>query len=150
MTEKNRSISALENGTVIDHINSNNTLKVVNILKLNDEDKMIMIGVNFKSKTMGKKGIIKIANKELSMDELNKISLVAPNASIAIIKDFEIVKKSKLDFPKEFIGIAKCGNSNCITNHEPVKTHFKTISEEPVMVKCKYCEKVFDNNIEII
>ena len=99
---------------------------------------------------MGKKGIIKIANKELSMEELNKISLVAPNASIAIVKDFEIIKKSKLDFPKEFVGIAKCGNPNCITNHEPVKTHFKTISEEPVMVKCKYCEKIFDNNIEII
>ena len=151
MTNHHRSISALENGTVIDHINSENTLKVVNILKLNQEqEKMIMIGVNFKSKTMMKKGLIKIANKELSMEELNKIAIVAPNASIAIVKNYEIIKKSKLDFPKEFVGIAKCGNTNCITNHEPVKTHFKTISEEPVMVKCKYCEKVFGNDIEII
>ena len=149
MVEQNRSINALENGTVIDHIQSENTLKVVSILKLEEEKNQIMIGVNFKSKTMGKKGLIKIANKELSMEELNKIAFVAPNATVAIVKNFEITKKSKLTFPKEFIGIAKCSNTNCITNHEPVKTYFITISEEPIIVKCKYCEKNFGNDLKI-
>lgn len=141
-------INAINNGTVIDHIKSENTLKVLKILKLNEEQ--IMIGVNFKSKRLGKKGMIKISDKVLDMDELNKISFVAPNATVAIIKDYKIIKKSNLTFPKEFESVLKCGNANCVTNHEKIKTQFITLSVEPIIVKCKYCEKTFGNELQIV
>lgn len=143
-----RGINAIENGTVIDHIQSENTLKVLKILKLNDEQ--IMIGVNFKSRKLGKKGMIKIADKILDMDELNKISFVAPNATVAIIKNYKIIKKSNLTFPKEFVSVLKCANNNCVTNHEKIKTHFFTLCDLPIIVKCKYCEKTFGNELQSI
>ena len=146
-TAKEIGISAIEKGTVIDHIKSENTLKVVKILKLSDEE--IMVGINFKSKKLGKKGMIKISNKILDLDEINKISFVAPNATVAIIEDYKITKKSSLEFPKEFIGVLKCQNQNCITNNERMKTHFVTIKKEPIMVKCVYCEKIFGNTLEL-
>ncbi|MBR9691140.1 aspartate carbamoyltransferase regulatory subunit [Candidatus Woesearchaeota archaeon] len=148
MSEKKRSISALKNGTVIDHIKNENTFKILQILNLKDEH--LMIGTNLKSKKLGKKGIIKVADKELSKEELNKVSFVAPKATIALIKDYDVKKKFEIDFPKEFVGVAKCGNYNCITNNEPVETHFFTLSQDPIIVKCKYCEKVFSNELEII
>lgn len=144
---KQMGISAIQNGTVIDHIKTENTLKVLRILKLRDEK--IMVGVNFDSKKLGKKGLIKISDKILDMDELNKITFVSPYASITIIKDFKIVKKSKLTFPNEFIGVAKCINPNCITNHENIKSYFITIKQSPTLVKCKYCEKIFGNDIPL-
>lgn len=144
-----RKISALKNGTVIDHIKTENTLKAVKILKLKDEQ--LMIGINFESKKYGRKGVIKISDKDLGYDELNKIAFVAPRASIIIIKNYEVIKKSDVRVPKEFIGVAKCGNLNCITNHDAVKTHFYTISQDPIKVRCKYCEKTFDNTqLEIL
>ena len=130
--KKEHKISALKNGTVIDHIKSENTLKVLKILKLKNEQ--LTIGVNFESGKYDKKGVIKISEKELDPEELNKISFVTPKATIVIIKDYDVKKKSKLSVPKEYKGVAKCGNYNCITNFEPINTHFFTVSEEPIRV----------------
>lgn len=135
-------IQAIENGIVIDHITPEHTMDVVKILNLTGEK--ILIGMNLFSEKMGKKGIIKLDDKKLADEELNKIALVSPKATITHIENFEVIKKLKVEVPDEFIGIARCPNPKCVTTLQPIKTHFYTMKKEPMMLKCKYCEKVFD------
>ena len=78
--KKELSVSAIKEGTVIDHIPSDVTLKVADILDLEGIKSIISIATNLDSKTMGKKGIIKVGGKSLTQDEVNKIAIVAPDA----------------------------------------------------------------------
>lgn len=144
MTElkKELKVAALENGTVIDHIPSDKLFKVVEILKLSDLDKAITIGNNFASKQIGKKGIIKIADYFFEESDINRIAIVAPNAKINIIRNYEVIEKYKVELPNELRDIIKCNNPKCITNNEPMHTLFYIQDKENVRVKCKYCEQV--------
>lgn len=144
-TDKELVVSALENGTVLDHIPAGNVFKVLEILGLMGEKNRITIGINLDSKYLGKKGIIKIEDKFFRDDELNKLAIIAPKATVNIIRDFRVVEKKKLTMPEEIEGIARCMNPKCITNHQPVKTRFKTIDNgNETSLLCHYCEKITD------
>lgn len=134
-------VAALKNGTVIDHIPSDKLFKVVSILGLESMECNITIGFNLKSKKLGKKGIIKIADKFFDDDEINRISVVAPHLKLNIIRDYEVVEKKDISLPDELRGIVKCANPKCITNNEPMPTLFHVIDKESFLVKCHYCEK---------
>lgn len=138
-------VYAIKEGTVIDHIKSGSALKVIEVLELDDSTNIISIGMNFDSKKVGKKDIIKIENRELSKDELDKIAIISPSASINIIKDHEVYKKFKVDIPNSFTGVIKCRNPQCITRNEETPSKFSTYSKDPLKVKCNYCEKVYVN-----
>ena len=90
---------------------------------------------------MGKKTIIKIADKFFTDDELNQLSVIAPDVSLCIIKDFEVVEKKQVIMPSELANLVKCANPKCITNNEPMKTLFHVINSEQGIIKCHYCEK---------
>ena len=145
MTRKELVVSALENGTVLDHIPAENVYKALSILNLKGIKNQITIGINLASKAHGKKGIIKIENKFFENDELNKLALLAPDATVNVIRDFKVVEKKKIDMPEEIIGVARCMNPKCVTNHQPIKTRFtvKTKGKE-VSLLCHFCEKVSD------
>ena len=146
MSHKELVVSALENGTVLDHIPAENVYKALDLLDLKDIESQITIGINLASKIHGKKGIIKIADIFFEDEELNKLALIAPNATVNVIRDFKVVEKKKLETPKEVIGIAKCKNPKCVTNHQPIKTKFTTIEHEnSVSLLCSYCEKITDS-----
>ena len=133
----------MENGTVLDHIPAENVYKALDLLDLKDIESQITIGINLASKIHGKKGIIKIADIFFEDEELNKLALIAPNATVNVIRDFKVVEKKKLTTPAEVIGIAKCKNPKCVTNHQPIKTKFATIQEGDIIsLKCHYCEKI--------
>jgi aspartate carbamoyltransferase regulatory subunit len=143
MTRKELVVSALENGTVLDHIPAENVYKALDILNLKGIESQITIGINLNSKVYGRKGIIKIADKFFEDDELNRLALIAPNATVNVIKDFKVVEKKKVVMPEEVIGIAKCRNPKCVTNHQPIKTRFKTISDgNEISLLCHFCEKI--------
>ena len=151
MKDKQLSVSAIKEGTVIDHVPANVLFKVVSILKLDELDTMITIGNSLSSMKLGKKGIIKLSRVFFRDEEINKIALVAPCAKLNIIRDYEVVEKKEVQIPDEIIGIAKCVNPKCITNNEAVTTRFAVISKEDVKLKCHYCEKITDQeNIEIL
>ena len=137
-------VSAIDNGTVIDHIPANEIYKVVKILNLDSYNDEVLIGTNLSSKKFGKKGIIKVKNKFFEETEVNKISLVAPNATLIVIKDYEVVEKIQLNIPKEIKKFVKCINPNCITNIEDIETYFKVVENEPLKLQCHYCEKNTD------
>jgi len=135
---------------VIDHIPSQSVFKVINILNLHHIDSQITFGINLESKRLGKKGIIKIADRFFEEEEINKIALIAPLAKINVIKDYNVVEKKPVVVPDEIIGIARCVNPNCITNVEKVKTRFRVVSKDQVALKCHYCEKVTDQEHLVI
>ena len=146
MTRKELVVSALENGTVLDHIPAENVYKALDILNLKGIESQITIGINLTSKFFGKKGIIKIADKFFENSELSKLALIAPNATVNVIRDFQVVEKKKLVMPEEIHGIAKCRNPKCVTNNQPVKTWFKTIDNgNEISLLCHYCEKITDS-----
>lgn len=140
-------VAAIENGTVIDHIPSSKLFEVVSLLHLEAiRGSSIMVGYNLKSKKMGHKSIIKVSDKYFSDAELNQLSVVAPNVTLCIIRDYEVVEKKKVDLPDEIRGIVRCANPKCITNNEPMTTLFHVTDRERGIIQCHYCEK--EQNLE--
>ncbi|GHT37246.1 aspartate carbamoyltransferase regulatory chain [Bacteroidia bacterium] len=144
-------VAALENGTAIDHIPPEQLFKVAYLLQLEKlVDKTITIGNNFYSKKMGRKGVIKIANKFFGKDEISRIALVAPNVILNEIRDFEVVKKYPVTLPDELVALVKCNNPKCITNNEPMATRFTVLDKEKGTIKCRYCERKINKEDIII
>jgi aspartate carbamoyltransferase regulatory subunit len=145
-------VKAIEKGTVIDHIKAENLYKILSIIGIEQLDTHIFIGNNLESQKYGKKAIIKIADKFPSMDDVNKIALIDPNAVINIIRDYQVVVKKQVQLPETISTFVKCINPKCVTNHEKVETKFKVqVKDGKVNLKCFYCEKVTgQNNIEVI
>ena len=153
MSEKKKAlqVAALENGTSIDHIPSNQLFKVASILGLEGFDEPITLGNNLKSKKMDTKGIIKITGKFFEEDEINKIALIAPNVNLNIIRDYEVVEKKRLSLPDELVGLVRCNNPKCITNNEPMKSRFIVIDKKEVTLQCHYCErKINKEEVQIL
>ncbi len=148
---KQLSVSAIESGTVIDHIPASSLFKVIQILRLDNIPNQITFGTNLESKTDGKKAIIKIAGVFFEDEDINRIALVAPKAKLNIIRDYEVIEKKVVEVPDTIHGIAKCMNPKCITNFEKVPTRFRVTSKKPIALKCHYCEKITDQErLEII
>ena len=148
---KQLSVSAIQNGTVIDHVPANTLFKVIQILGLDHIENQITFGTNLESKKLGRKAIIKISGIFFEDEDINMIALVAPDAKLNIIKDYEVVEKKVVVVPDTITGIAKCMNPKCITNFENVTTKFKVVSKKNVALKCFYCEKITNQeNLQII
>ena len=154
MNENNKhamQVSALCNGTVIDHIPADKLFAVVALLDIPAMKSNVTIGYNLDSKKIGKKGLIKIADCFFTEDDLSKISVVAPNVVINTIRDYKVVEKRELKLPDELHDIIKCNNLNCVTNNEPMATHFYVSNREEGTLKCRYCEKEVNiNNVELL
>ena len=149
--KKELKVSAIKNGTVIDHIPSQNLFSVITILGLNKIQQQVTFGFNLESKKLGKKAIIKVADIFFKDEDMNKISLVAPDAKLNIIRDYEVIEKKVVSVPDTISGIAKCMNPKCITNHEQMTTSFEVVNKVPVALKCRYCEKITDQeHLEIL
>ena len=134
-------VAAIENGTVIDYILSNKLFQVVRLLHLEQLKSAVMVGYNLPSSKMGLKSIIKVNGKFFSDAELNTLSVVAPNVTLCIIKDYEVVEKKCVTLPQVITGIVKCANPKCITNNEPMPTRFHVSDAEAGTIRCDYCEK---------
>lgn len=141
-------VQGIENGTVIDHIPSRKGLRVLEILGLSHQrnDSVITMGINFIGSRGIAKDFLKIENKSLTQDELNKIALVAPNATINIIRNSEVFQKRKVEVPDKFVKLILCTNPSCITRNEPVDAVFFTVSKNPLIIQCKYCEKIISED----
>ena len=142
--EKELRVLKIKNGTVIDHIEGGQALNVLKIIGM--PKTTVTIAMYVPSKKMGTKDIVKVEGKELREEEVNKISLISPNATINIIRDYEVVEKRKVKIPQVIEGVLKCANPNCITNFEAVPTKFLTESKSPIKLRCYYCERIMDQS----
>lgn len=141
MSELDLRVSKIKDGTVIDHISGGYALDVVKILGITGKEKRVMtIAINVPSERFGVKDIVKIEGRAINPNEVNKIALVAPHASINIIRDYSVVEKLEVKLPKTIEKIVKCVNPCCVSNsEEPVVSKFYVKSEEPLVLKCHYC-----------
>lgn len=141
MSKKERLVAAIENGTVIDHIPAEKTYQVANLLGLQTSKTPVTIGYNFPSKKIGSKGIIKASDKFFTDEEISRLSVVAPNVVLNIIRDYEVVEKKTVVTPDCLHGIVRCNNPKCITNNEPMHTVFNFVDKQHGILKCHYCDK---------
>ncbi len=147
---KTHKVYAIEKGTVIDHIPSPMALKVVDVLGVG-QDGILTVGMNFPSKRLGKKDIVKVENLKLTAHVTDRIALVAPTATINIIENGEVVEKRAIHVPKKFKGLLRCPNPNCITNIENVTTHFVREGEgAQASVRCNYCERLYKKPAQLV
>jgi aspartate carbamoyltransferase regulatory subunit len=139
--KKELSVSAIKDGTVIDHIDAAATFKVADILKVANETSSVLVGMNLPSKLVGKKGVIKVENRMLSPIEVNRIAIVAPDATVNIIRDFRVVEKFRVKLPDVIEGLVRCYNPECISNTERIPGRFTVESRNPIRLHCHYCER---------
>ncbi|RMF89872.1 MAG: aspartate carbamoyltransferase regulatory subunit [Methanobacteriota archaeon] len=137
-------VEKIKEGTVIDHISSGQALNVLRILGIAKDypTTAVTVAMNVPSKKGGRKDIVKIEGRELKSDEVGKISLISPNATINIIRGGAVFRKKKVTLPERIEGVVRCSNPNCISNSEPVRTRFAVERKEPIKLRCFYCERV--------
>lgn len=143
-------IAPIRNGTVIDHIKEGQALNVLKILGINENTVgstiSLAMHVCTKKDPSGWKDIVKIEDKELDFEIADKISLIAPNATIDIIRDYYVAKKHTVRIEDHIKGLINCSNPNCITNvGEPVEPEFDVVSHDPPILRCAYCERYMTN-----
>ncbi len=140
-------VRKIESGTVIDHIAAGHSLDVLRILKINGRgESVVSVLINVPSKKVGRKDIVKVDRRELRPEEVDKIALVAPNATINIVRGFEVVDKKKVKLPRLIKGIIRCDNPTCVSNaNEPVESIFLVEQVEPLRVRCHYCTRIMES-----
>jgi aspartate carbamoyltransferase regulatory subunit len=147
-TIKEIKLAPIRNGTVIDHIATGQALNVLKILGVNEYmDSTISVGIHASSRKSDEwKDIVKIEDCELEQKTVDKIALIAPDATISIIRDYYVAEKFTVTLGDRVMGLAKCCNPNCITNkNEPIETEFVVISRRPTKLRCSYCDRALCN-----
>ncbi|MCX8197747.1 MAG: aspartate carbamoyltransferase regulatory subunit [Candidatus Micrarchaeota archaeon] len=135
-------VQKIEEGTVIDHITAGAGTKVLQMLSSSYPiSKMCALIINAPSRKLGKKDIVKIEGVFLEEKTVNKISLVAPQATVNIIRQGKVSGKQKVSLPPVLSGVVKCPNPKCITNLERAETCFLQMQDG--QLRCKHCERVF-------
>tara|TARA_B100001250_G_scaffold135976_1_gene116356 strand:+ start:1919 stop:2392 length:474 start_codon:yes stop_codon:yes gene_type:complete len=140
-----RRVTAICNGTVIDHIPGGQSLQVLRMLKLDSgRSNPISLVMNVPSDKLGRKDVLKIEDRELVQEELDRLAIIASEASIAIIRNYSVAEKRKVGLSDELTNIIKCSFSNCITQNErePLPHKLVVVSKNPVEIRCSYCGKV--------
>jgi len=135
-------VQKIENGTVIDHIAAGSGAKVLQILaSAYPISKMGALIINAPSKKFGSKDIVKIEGVFLEEAIANRISLVAPDATMNIIRGGKVSDKHNVELPSSLVGVVKCPNPKCITNLERAQTGFSQVKGGGL--RCRHCERLF-------
>lgn len=148
MQESELIVRRIRQGTVIDHIDEGRGLRVLDALGIDgSEGELITIALNVPSGKFRKKDIIKVENRFLRDDDTNKLAVIAPRATVNIIKDFKLTEKHRVSLPNEIGRIFRCSNPDCITNsQESIDSVMDVIDKEGLVLKCRYCGRVLDVN----
>jgi aspartate carbamoyltransferase regulatory subunit len=149
MSIKELMVAAIEHGTVIDHIQAGQAMNIVKILSLQPKNRSVLIGLNLPSVKLGVKDLIKVESDDwhLTKKETSRIAVLAPQATVTLIKDYEPIEKYSVEMPPALEDIADCPNKQCITNHEPMATFFFVRPfAKKIELECRYCRKCFSHN----
>ncbi|NIU38711.1 aspartate carbamoyltransferase regulatory subunit [Candidatus Bathyarchaeota archaeon] len=146
MAKRTLRVSKIREGTVIDHITGGHALDVIKILGITGRTGgIVTVAINIPSKILKVKDIVKVEGRKIASAEVDKIALLAPHATINIIRSYRVVEKQRVKLPKVIRGIVKCANPACISNSdEPVQATFYVEREEPLRLKCHYCGYVME------
>jgi aspartate carbamoyltransferase regulatory subunit len=147
MKEKTLSVSAIREGTVIDHIRAGSALKIVRLLRFAENERRVTVGLNLKSRSMGLKDIIKIEDLSLTHSQAAQIAIFSQKATVNVIENYKVAKKFLVEMPEAIAAVLSCPNLRCITNAEGAQTLF-TVEENNshVILRCRFCEKCFSRD----
>lgn len=153
VNEKEFKVKKIEKGIVIDHIKEGQAMNILKVLKIDDKHGTAVLVLMFvSSSTFGKKDIIKIEDIILKKSDINIISLLAPDATINVIRDYEVIEKYRVEPPKTIEGIIRCPNTGCITNtREPVVPKFYVDKKDDsassqIELRCFFCDNAVDGS----
>ena len=148
MEQSELMVRRIKEGTVIDHIDEGKGIQVLDALRIDGKDgSLITVALNVPSGKSKKKDIIKVENKFLKDDDTNKIAVIAPKATINIIKNYKLIEKRRVSLPNEIDRIFRCSNPDCITNSaEHIESVMDLIDKETMILKCRYCARILDVN----
>jgi aspartate carbamoyltransferase regulatory subunit len=135
-------VDRIRDGTVIDHIRAGHALEVLQILGITGrEGAVVSLAMNVASSKMDRKDILKIETRFLDNAEVARIALVAPEATINLIRDTKVVKKTRVQLPNTISDVIRCPNARCISNQErePILPSYQVVSRSPIQLKCLYC-----------
>lgn len=138
-------IRRIKEGTVIDHIRAGEALRVLQILGITGkEGEIVSVAMNVPSSKIGKKDVLKVANRFLKIDETDKLALIAPQATVNIIKNYKVSEKRKVELPSVFKGILRCPNPTCVSNlsHEPITPTIDVVDKDTPFLKCRFCQRL--------
>ena len=145
--EKKLLVSAIKNGTVVDHITAGKALSIIRLLNLLQHKKIVTVGLNLPSKSMGYKDLIKVEGAELTPEEANRSAIFSPESSVNIIRNYNVAKKFFVAIPEKISRLIICPNPKCITNHDRMESLFHVSKEgKEIKLQCHYCEKIFSND----
>ena len=140
-------VRRIRDGTVIDHIPAGRALAVLRILGITGREGLrVAVVMNVESRRLGRKDIVKVEGRHLSSEEVNRIALIAPSATINIVKDYRVIEKTRVKLPSVIEGIIACTNPTCITRKpgEPLRPRFRLLAEHPLRLQCMYCGTIMD------
>lgn len=139
-------VRRIREGTVIDHIDVGMGLKVLDALRIDGGDgSLITVALNVPSGKFKKKDIIKVEDKFLKDDDTNKLAVIAPKATINMIKDYRLVEKRRVSLPNEIDRIFRCSNPDCITNStERIESVMDVVDRAGRILRCRYCARTLD------
>ncbi|MGA2877026.1 MAG: aspartate carbamoyltransferase regulatory subunit [Nitrososphaerales archaeon] len=146
-------IRRIKDGTVIDHIRAGEALRVLQILGITGKDgELVSVAMNVPSSKLGKKDVVKVANRVLKTEETDKLALVAPQATANIIKNYKVSAKHRVELPEVFKGILKCPNPTCVSNlaHEPIVATIDVVDKDAPLLKCRFCQRIITPNETVL
>jgi aspartate carbamoyltransferase regulatory subunit len=117
-------------------------MQVIRILRINTSRATpVSLVMNVPSDKLGRKDVLKIEDRELNQEDLDRLALIAPAASIAIIRNHAVAEKMRVELADDLVNISKCSFSNCITKNarEPLPQRLRVVSHDPLEVRCYYC-----------
>jgi aspartate carbamoyltransferase regulatory subunit len=138
-------IRRIKDGTVIDHVRAGEALRVLQILGITGkEGELVSVAMNVPSSKLGKKDVVKVANRFLKTEETDKLALIAPQATANIIKNYKVSAKHRVELPDVFKGILKCPNPTCVSNlpNEPIVPTIDVVDKEAPLLKCRFCQRL--------
>ncbi len=142
--QKTLSVSAIQHGSVVDHVPVGKATHIISLLNLISLQKKVTVGLNLQSKSMKQKDLLKIEGHEITTEEGRRIAILAPHATVVIIKDYSIIRKFAVELPEYIKNMFVCPYANCITNHERVETYFKVYPHGKfIKLQCNYCERIY-------
>lgn len=146
MDESELTVRRIREGTVIDHIDEGRGLQVLSALGISGSNgSVVTIALNVPSAKHNKKDIIKVEDIMLRDDDTNKLAVIAPRATVNIIREYKLVEKRRVSLPNSIERIFMCTNPDCITNSgESIESVMDVVDKAGRVLKCRYCSRILD------
>lgn len=135
-------VQKISDGTVIDHVAAGKSLSVLRLLG-NPQNRGVTVALvmNVSSRKMGRKDILKVEGVELTSEQIQRLALIAPLASVVIIRSYRVTEKKNAVPPKVVTGILSCTRATCVSAKEKdaVQSIFSLVASAPLSYQCKFC-----------